>query len=73
MINTNQQVEGTVRIRLEHIYGATAYVGNPNPKDFISKAAVSLHDKLIGSLKDDGIIPAPGNVINVDFKRRKRV
>jgi hypothetical protein len=63
------ETDGTTRS--EHVYGA-GFASLADAAAALSKKAAELHAKVIGSLKEDGIIAPPDNVIHVDFQRRKR-
>jgi hypothetical protein len=59
-------------IRSEHKYGP-AFLTIENQAAAVAKKASELQGKVINAMKEDGVIPPPGNVIRVDFQNRKRV
>lgn len=59
-------------VRSEHIYGGMHASLTGSAAD-IGKRANELRAKVINSLKEDGIIPPPTNVLRVDFQKRKLV
>jgi hypothetical protein len=58
-------------LRSEHRWGP-AFLTSSNAGSLVTKKAEELHRKIITAMKDDGIIPPPSNVIQVDFQNRKR-
>lgn len=60
-------------IRTEQVFTPHHFAKVSEFRKMVGDSALELHDKLIGALKDDLIIPPPSNVTKVDFQRRKRV
>lgn len=59
-------------IRSEHAFNAEDLIKAGTADKLVAQKAIELKAKVINAMQADGYLPPPSNVINVDFKRRKR-